>query len=201
VAGRRPSRRWWILAVLAVALTAGALAHPLWLKALAWYLVKVDEPARADIAVVLAGDGYGNRIMRASELVRNGLTTRVLVSGPDGMYDSNEADLAIAYAVHRGGSPSWFQPFRRNSYSTREEARAIVPELRRLGVRRALLVTSNYHTRRAGVLYRRAAPDIRFCVIQAPDRFFRPDNWWLSREGQKRFVLEWMKTITGWFGI
>jgi uncharacterized SAM-binding protein YcdF (DUF218 family) len=171
------------------------------MRALGWYLVKAEEPTRADIVVVLAGDGCGNRILKAAELVRRGFTSRVLVSGPDGMYDSNEADLAISFAIHRGSPSSWFIPFPMRAYSTRQEARAVVPELRRLGVRRVLLVTSDYHTRRAWAVYRETAPEMQFRVVAAPDQFFRPDDWWHRREGQKRFVLEWMKTIAGWLGI
>ena len=40
-----------------------------------------------------------------------------------------------------------------------------------------------------------------FRVIAAPDKLFRPDQWWRTREGQKRFVLEWMKTVSSWFGV
>jgi hypothetical protein len=42
---------------------------------------------------------------------------------------------------------------------------------------------------------------VEFRVIAAQDEFFRPGDWWKSRQGQKQFVLEWMKTVTGWFGI
>ena len=194
-------RRWWIVAVLCLAAVTLVLAHTLWMRALGWHLVEAQEPERADIAVVLAGDGYGNRILKAAELVRRGFTTRVLVSGTDGMYDHSEADLAIAYAVRRGSPPSWFLPFPIAGHSTREEARAIIPELRRLGARRALLVTSDYHTRRAGAIFRELAPEIQFRVVSAPDRFFRAGDWWHTREGQKRFVLEWMKTVANWFGM
>jgi uncharacterized SAM-binding protein YcdF (DUF218 family) len=201
VARKHLSRRGWLLAGLLVVALAAVVAHPVWMSALGGYLVRAEEPAPADIAVVPAGDGFGNRILKAADLVRRGFTPRVLVSGPDGMYDSNEADLAIAYVVHRGNPPAWFIRFPIKAYSTREEARLIVPELRRLGVRRVLLVTSDYHTRRAGAIYRAAAPEIEFRVVAAPDRFFRSGEWWRTREGQKRFVLEWMKTIAGWFGV
>jgi uncharacterized SAM-binding protein YcdF (DUF218 family) len=189
----------WILAALAAA--AVWLAHPLWMTALGSCLVRAEEPFRADIAVVLAGDGYGERVLKGAELVRRGFTGKVLVSGPEGMYGYNEAELAIPFAVGHGYPESWFLPLPNKSLSTREEAAVVAPELRRRGVRRCLLVTSNYHTRRAGRIFRSAAPDVIFRVIAAEDRFFRPDGWWRTREGQKRFVLEWMKTIAGWFGV
>jgi len=199
VTGRNRFPLKWILAALVAA--AVWLSHPLWMTALASCLVRAEEPVRADIAVVLAGDGYGERILKGAELVRQGFTGKVLVSGPEGMYGYNEAELAIPFAVRHGYPESWFVPLPHKALSTREEAAVVVRELRRRGVRRCLLVTSNYHTRRAGAIFRSAAPDLEFRVIAAEDRFFRPDGWWRTREGQKRFVLEWMKTIAGWFGV
>jgi uncharacterized SAM-binding protein YcdF (DUF218 family) len=171
------------------------------MTALGRYLVRTDEPFRADIAVVLAGDGYGHRILKGAEMVRQGYTSKVLVSGPMLFNGRSEADLEIPFAVSHGNPESWFVPVPHTSTSTRQEAAAIAPELRRLGVRRCLLVTSDYHTRRAGNVFRAAAPAVEFRVVAAPDEFFRPDGWWRTREGQKCFVMEWMKTITAWFGI
>jgi uncharacterized SAM-binding protein YcdF (DUF218 family) len=199
VARRILPGRWWIAVLLAIA--AIYLTHSQWMSALGGYLVKTDAPARAEIAVVLAGDGYGKRVLKAADLVRQGFTTKVLVSGPGGIYGHNEAELAIAFAVRHGNPESWFLPFPAAINSTREEAQAIAGELRRLGARRVILVTSNYHTRRAGRLFRAAAPELEFRVVAAEDEFFRPGDWWKSREAQERFVLEWMKTISGWWGI
>jgi uncharacterized SAM-binding protein YcdF (DUF218 family) len=64
-----------------------------------------------------------------------------------------------------------------------------------------LLVTSNYHTRRAANLFRAAAPDLTFIPIAAPDQDFSPDSWWRSRQGQKTFLMEWEKTVAVWVGL
>ena len=199
MAGRKRLLLQWLLPVLVLA--ALWFAHPLWLSALAGYLVRAEEPVEADIAVVLAGDFLGERVIQGAELVRQGFTGSVLVSGPGGLYGYNEAELAIPFAVRAGYPEAWFVPLSHQALSTREEAAAVIPELRRRGVRSCLLVTSNYHSRRAGGIFRAAAPELEFRVIAAGDRWFRPDAWWRSREGQKRFVMEWMKTIAGWCGV
>src|SRR5207237_6224458 len=129
-------------------------------------------PQKADSALVLAGDAFGKRILTAAELVRQGYTPRVLVSGPGGAYDFHECELAIAFAVKRGYPESYFLHFEHDARSTEEEARATVPELRRLGASRVLLVTTDFHTRRAGKIFRSAAPDMTFDVVAAPDRDF-----------------------------
>jgi uncharacterized SAM-binding protein YcdF (DUF218 family) len=199
VAILQPNARKWIIA--AILLAGFAAAHPLWLRALGGYLVRSEEPARADLAVVPAGDYYGYRVLKAAELVRQGFTTVVLVSSPDGMYGYGEAELAIRFAVRHGYPASWFVALPNKAHSTREEALAVAPELRKRSARKCLLVTSNYHTRRAGSIFRSTLPEVEFRVVAAKDEFFRPGDWWKSRQGQKQFVLEWMKMVTGWFGI
>ncbi len=77
----------------------------------------------------------------------------------------------------------------------------ILPELRKLGAHSYLLVTSDYHTRRAGRFFRRVSGGLDMRVIAAPDEYFRWNSWWLNREGQKTFCLEWTKTVTSIFGM
>jgi uncharacterized SAM-binding protein YcdF (DUF218 family) len=175
--------------------------HNAILGALGQYLVRAGAPQKADIVVVLAGDPSGNRIRTGGDLVRQGYAPKALISGPGGAYGSYECDLAIPFAVRAGYPESYFERWPHEARSTAEEAGAIVPELRRRGVKTVLLVTSDYHTRRAGKIFRAAAPDLVFDSIAAPDRFFTARGWWHSRDGRKVFAIEWMKTVTEWFGI
>jgi uncharacterized SAM-binding protein YcdF (DUF218 family) len=62
-------------------------------------------------------------------------------------------------------------------------------------------VTSDYHTRRAGRVFRSLAPPAQVRIVAAPDRFFRADSWWRSRQGRKLVVLEWQKTLANWLGM
>ena len=191
--------RWW-LSVLALAALV-VIFHSQILGALGGYLVREDAPQKADAAVVLAGDAWGNRILKAAQLERDGYVPKVLVSGPDGTYGLYESDLAIPFAVKHGYPESYFVAVKNQARSTREEAVALLPEIRREGIRRLLLVTSNYHTRRAGRIFREAAPDLTIVVVGAPDQNYTPRGWWRNREAQKTFVAEWEKTIAGWLGI
>ena len=67
---RRRSTSKILLLTLAVLLAAGVWARSWWLAALGSALVHDDGPAKADLVVVLAGDYYGHRILKAAELVR-----------------------------------------------------------------------------------------------------------------------------------
>ncbi len=193
-------RRWlWLLPAAAAVLLWAQRA--LLLGALGGYLVSAGTPVKADGALVLAGDSAGQRITAAAELVRQGYAPAVFVSGPAGSWDYHESELAIEWAVKRGYPRSWFVALPHFATSTRDEALAVLPELRRRNVRRYLLVTSDFHTRRAARLFRSLGPDLEFVTIAAPDRYFSAAGWWHTREGRKTFLLEWLKTVTEWFGM
>ena len=187
--------------ILTVAVLAALFFHAQIFSALGSYLVHQDQPKHADLALVLAGDATGNRIIRAAELVRQGYVPKVVVSGPSGQYGLYECDLAIPFAVRAGYPESYFIHFEHDAHSTQEEAANAVAELKRLGTRHVLLVTSDYHTRRAGRILRAAAPDVEFTVVAAPDLYFSASGWWHNREGRKTFLVEWEKTVANWFGV
>jgi len=197
---RFPLRSFVFLTAL---LLAAFLARSLWLPWLAWPLIRDEGPAKADIAVVLAGDYYGHRIEKAAELVRAGYVPAALVSGPS-YYGVHECDLAIAMMVARGCPAQWFIPLPNATLSTREEAAAVLAELRRRRVNSFLLVTSTYHSARAARTYRATeraqggGPELR--VVTAPDEHFQPQSWWRGRESQKIVFIEWWKTVAAWLG-
>ena len=195
-------RAFRILAlVLAASVVLGLIFHNAVLGAMGAYLVNAGPPEKADIALVLAGDGEGNRILTAAQLARRGYISRVLVSGPSGIYGLHECDLAIPFAVKAGYPESYFLHFENDARSTKEEAQEAVARLRQLGAHKILLVTSDYHTRRSGKIFRAAAPDLEFIVVGAPDTSFTTDGWWHNRQGEKIAFNEWVKTLTEPFGI
>ncbi len=191
----------WFLATTAFLILAAFLTRAYWLGALGGYLIHAEAPVPADVIVVLAGDFLGNRILTAADLVQRGLARKALVSGPGEMYGMYESDLAIAFAVRHGFPESYFLPFPNNSTSTATEADLVIPELRKLHARKIEIVTSNFHTRRAGNIYRERASDLEFHVVAAPDRYFTQEGWWKNREGRKTCLVEWEKTVATWLGM
>lgn len=202
---RRHSFRLKLLAACLVLAAAVILSRSLWLPLLGSALVYDDGPAKADIAVVLAGDYGGHRIEKAAQLIREGYVPAALISGPPGFYGLHESDYAIAYAVRQGFPAQWFIALPSSALSTREEARVMLAELRRRNVRSFLLVTSDYHTARARRIFLAAeramatAPAMR--TVAASDEHFRPDSWWRSREAQKTVFFEWSKTVATAVGL
>jgi len=171
------------------------------LAALGRYLVRAEPPVPADMIVVLAGDFSGNRILKAADVARQGFAPHVLVSGTSGEYGLHETDLAIPFAVRHGFPQSYFIALPNDGRSTKDEATEVLAELAKRNVHRIDIVTSDYHTRRAGNIYRAQAPGLEIHMVAAPDLYFTADGWWHNREGRKTFLLEWMKTVGTWFGM
>ena len=201
-AHRNKGFRWVAACLLAVAVAGGVnAARTVWLRWMGEFLVRAEAPQAADVAVVLAGDGYGHRVMRAVELARQGYVKQILVDGPYEGYDLNEADLAIAFAVRRGAPKEILVPVPMPVHSTVAEARLIDEELQKRKVSKALIVTSNFHTRRARSVFDRiGSRHIQYRVVASPDEDFSPEDWWLDREGKKVLFLEYVKLAYWWLG-
>jgi uncharacterized SAM-binding protein YcdF (DUF218 family) len=196
----RPRFLFKLLIGLVALSVLAAATRSLWLGALGDFLVRGDPPVPADAALVLAGGETGSRILYAAEMARRGYVHKVLVSGPP-LYGIHECDVAIAYVVSKGYPREWFVGLPHDGLSTRDEASLLLDDVRRMGVHRLLLVTSNFHTRRAGKLFRAKGRDLDIRVMAAPDPFFEPHSWWRSRQGQKFFVMEWSKVMAGLLGL
>jgi uncharacterized SAM-binding protein YcdF (DUF218 family) len=198
-----PRRRFSLVAKFCLSLAALALAvfltRSLWLPGIAYPLIRDDGPAKADIAVVLAGDFFGHRLEKAAQLVKQGYVPAVLVSGPPGIYGRNESDLAIEFIEREGYPPQWFIPFPDLARSTKDEAGFVLQELRRRNIHSFLLVTSDFHSARAARIFLAAERAMgyqpQFRAVTAPDEYFRADSWWRDREAEKTVFFEWSKTI------
>jgi uncharacterized SAM-binding protein YcdF (DUF218 family) len=184
---------------LLLAFVAFLFRAPL-LTAAGQFLIEDDGPARADAILVLGGDDFGTRIVKAAQLQQAGYAPYVLVSGPPNLLGP-ESDETIEYARRQRYSRSLFRPLPSNSNSTRAETAFIGRYLREHGVKKIILVTSNYHTRRAAKLMRQQNPDLWVIAVPAPDPFFTPGTWWKTRNGQKTFLFEWMKTVATILGV
>ena len=184
----------------AAALLASSYAN--FLSSLGEFLVQSDEPANADLIFVLAGDQNGLRALQGAKLARQGLAGKVLLSSTPACYGRREGELAIEFLTKLGYPREWFEELRHESGSTREEARAAIPDFRRRGVKRVLVVTNNYHTRRAGRVFQAEAQgDPTILVVAAPDLDFNPGSWWKKRQARKTLLLEYGKLAADLFGL
>lgn len=196
---RRPIFRFGLPFVF-VALLLAAFGDRL-LFALGAWLVNAEPPQKTEMVVSIGGDFAAERIIRAAELVREGYAPKVLASGSGSIYGQHEADLQIGVAVRKGYPADEFIAFRYPALSTTDEARAIVKELRRLGIHKFTVVTTVCHTARAGRVFRREAGDLEVHMVEASNEYWDHGMWWKNREGQKLWLFEAMKTVADYLGV
>lgn len=190
-------RRWLprFSLLLAVILAAWALISWKTIRRdLGEFLVCRQTPQPADLVLVLAGDFYGARVVKGAELAMQGYAPLVLISStPYG--DRTEGLQAIDYFAARGYPRRLFATFEHHATSTIDEALALRPELARRHVKRVLLVTSAYHSRRASIVFGLFCPGIRFITIGASDQHYHPRDWWEDASSRRLFFVEWGKIL------
>lgn len=155
----------------------------------------VDAPEESDIIVALAGDTKV-RPARALELLRQGVAPRVLMDAEtrDLIYDQPLTDIARRFA---SGLPEADRvsvcPIA--GFSTNAEADDVNRCLQTLGAHRVLIVTSDFHTRRALAIFRHRLPQYRFAAAAARDPAHFGEAWWTNREWAKVTFDEWSKML------
>ncbi len=170
--------------------------HPL-LRAAGNFWVVDETPQASDAIVVLSGDNYdADRAARAATLFKSGLAPRIVATGKALRSYASSTDLMKRDLVERGVPAAAIDEFTHREDDTRDEAFALTEFIAAHKWKKILLVTSNYHTRRAEYIFERTlAQGSQLRVISAPDSEYDPNNWWHSRRGMKIFFHEAMGSI------
>lgn len=180
-----------LLVFIAVLAFVYVLRHPLMRFAGEFWIVN-DPLAQSDVIVVLGDDNYaGDRAFHAAELYRSGVAPVVVASGRMLRPNAGIADLMEHDLQSFGVQASSIVKFSHRAANTREEAEALSGLVASRGWKRVLLVTSNYHTRRALFIFDRVMPaGVSVRVSAARDSEYDPASWWTSRKGQSLLVHE-----------
>lgn len=166
------------------------------------YLV-VNHPERSDVIVVLAGDHNDLRYWRGLELLREGYGQQMIVDVTnDRVYGRFYAEYAADFVAQSAGEES---PKIRictiTNDSTVQEASNVSHCLAQVlpAPGSVLLVTNDYHTRRALSILTARLPQDHWsaAAVNDPTRF--GDPWWHNRDWAKTYVLEWEKLL--WWNL
>jgi uncharacterized SAM-binding protein YcdF (DUF218 family) len=177
------------------------------LQAMGHGLVRSDPLAKADAVVVLAG-GTPERELEAADLYRAGWAPRVVVTRqPEkpaiqallarGVHAEWGFDRQLRYLRELGVPDSALAPLRTTVESTADEAVLVARWCRDNHVRRLIVVTSNFHTRRAGYIFSWAmkGQSVEILIRPAAMAPFDPERWWHSRPSLLQGLMEWQKTL------
>jgi uncharacterized SAM-binding protein YcdF (DUF218 family) len=158
-------------------------------------MLVIDEPRTSDVILVLAGETE-QRPARALQLLGEGYTPKIVIDVPaEGqIYEFSLLQLARRYVEDLPQKASIsLCPI--EGLSTRDEVRDAEPCLAREGAKRVLIVTSDFHTRRALHIFQKEIPGISFSVAAARDSRQFGTRWWAHRQWAKTFLDEWLRLI------
>jgi hypothetical protein len=176
---------WFIVLVLALAIAA----------AKAGAFLVIDAPRPADVILVLAGE-TDRRPRRALELLAKGYAPRILLNVPTNakLFEFTEIDLARKYIQDLPEARS-ISVCPIDGLSTKDESKDAEKCLQGEGVRNVLIVTSDFHTRRALDIFRCEFPGHNYSIAAAHDEAGFGTRWWRHRQWAKTFFDEWLRLI------
>ena len=183
--------RWVTGVVLAVLLVV--------LATQAGRFLVVDAPLPSDVIVVLAGEN-DRRPRRALELLQQGFGKRVLIDVPadSTIYTFTQLDLAQKY-VQSLPQAAVVSVCPIVGLSTKAETEDVEKCLTRMKAGTVLIVTSEFHTRRALDIFRKELPRRTFSVAAAYDSAQFGTHWWTHRQWAKTMVDEWLRLL--WWSV
>jgi uncharacterized SAM-binding protein YcdF (DUF218 family) len=182
------SRRW-LAGILLVGIALALVAR----RSGQWLVV--DEPRPSDVILVLAGETE-RRPARALQLLEQGFGRKVVIDVPVAatLFTFRHIELAEKYVqrLPRAASIS-ICPI--EGLSTKDEARDAEKCLAAEHAGSVLIVTSDFHTRRALSIFRHELPGRSFSVAASYDEAQFGSRWWTHRQWAKTAVDEWLRLL------
>jgi uncharacterized SAM-binding protein YcdF (DUF218 family) len=180
-----------LVAVILVLAVLYLARHPIF-RGIGEGWVVEDALEHADAILVLSDDNfYADRATRASQVYRQGLASLVVASGRRLRPYAGIAELIEHDLIERGVPKDKILKVAHDADNTREEAKTLAQVAKQKRWRSVIVVTSNFHTRRARYIFSHVFPqDVSVRVTGARDGDFDPESWWEKRISVKDLVRE-----------
>jgi len=197
-------KRYTVISTILVLLFIIFATHTLWLEAIAKFLVVGDgDISRAD-AIVILGSGGPERVERGVELYKSGYGAKIIITGEElnlPGFRINWSQLAMREAV-ASGVPQKAIILEERPSSTYEDAVYVKEDMLSGNFKSAIVVSSNYHTRRAKVIFKKVFRDQKDISLQfspADYKYFQTREWWTREKELVTVVNEYCKLIFYFF--
>jgi uncharacterized SAM-binding protein YcdF (DUF218 family) len=155
----------------------------------------INRPQHADAIVVLAGE-TDRRPALGLQLLQQGYAPRMILDVPANakIYDETMLQIAQQYVRELPQAQSVIIcPI--YGLSTKAESQDVSQCLKTLGVHSMLVVTSDYHTRRALSTFHHELPGMQISVAAATDPQQFGGSWWKHRQWAKLNFDEWLRLV------
>ncbi len=155
----------------------------------------ISRPQHADAIVVLAGE-TDRRPALGLKLLQENYAPKMVLDVPANakLYQMNMLQLARQY-VHELPDAARVSICPIYGFSTKAEAQDVIQCLKTMGAHSVLVVTSDYHTRRALSTFRHELPGIQISVAAATDQQQFGSSWWRHRQWAKLNFDEWLRLV------
>jgi len=171
------------------------IALALFLFSTSGHFLIVNRPQHADAIVVLAGE-TDRRPALGLQLLQQGYAPRMVLDVPANAKIYHETMLQISQQYVRElpqAQSVIICPI--YGLSTKAESQDVSQCLRTLGIHSILVVTSDYHTRRALSTFRHELPGMQISVAAATDPQQFGGAWWQHRQWAKLNFDEWLRLV------
>ena len=171
------------------------IALALFLFSTSGHFLIINRPQHADTIVVLAGE-TDRRPALGLQLLQQGYAPRMVLDVPANAKIYHETMLQISQQYVRElpqAQSVIICPI--YGLSTKAESQDVSQCLRTLGIHSILVVTSDYHTRRALSTFRHELPGMQISVAAATDPQQFGGAWWQHRQWAKLNFDEWLRLV------
>lgn len=174
----------------------------------------VEKPLeKADAILILGGSStFVERTQKAAELYKKGVAPQIFLTndGQQGGWNVEEQRNPFFYErakwelVANGVPENVIEILPEVVEGTNDEAVLFEKTAREKGVKKVLIVTSAYHTRRAlsvfELVFRNNSAEIEIGITSPPtgEQTPKPFNWWFSPNGWKFVAGEYVKIVGYW---
>lgn len=162
-------------------------------------MVVDDDLEKSDVIIVLGTDREGMREVWGAKLYKMGLGKKIIICGYKVGWNTSTTELMKRHALSLGiPEDAIILDYGWNNDGTWDNAINSLKIVEENNFKSVIVVTSNYHTRRAKLAFNKVFGEggsIKILISPCPGGSFKPGEWWRSRGLVKSVFLEYTKLI------
>lgn len=195
----RLSSKGWKITILTLSFSIILYSsHTLWLSFFGAFLVINDNLEKSDVIIVLGTHPKGARVDWAGKLYQRRLADKIILCGYQVGWKTSTGNIMKNQALHLGiPEDAIFVDQGNYNTGTWDNAFSALKIVRENNFKTAIVVTSNYHTRRARLTFNKVFKDtdVKILISPCPGGSFAPGEWWKNRGFIESVFLEYVKLV------
>jgi len=195
---------YWIL-ILTTSFTFLIISfHPFILRSYANFFTVNNYTNGADVILILGGSA-DTRVKKAVELYRDGYAPKIIITQPRPPIKEykniiiSDFDNLKDLLNYEKVKYSVVEDINGGARSTFDEARDLILYLKKHPFNRVIIVTDNFHTRRAKYafdkIFDKLNCETKIEIAGAPNQIYNENNWWKTERGLNAYVSEGFKYL------